>query len=123
MERLSSDRPGAMAEERPNLRARQARLTRDEILRAARRLFGEKGYSRTTVRDIADAAGVSSQTVYDSVGTKQAVVSQLNDLIDDEAGIAAMAVAALGSGVPATIVALPAAITCSILEHCDDVIR
>ena len=59
---------------------------RDEILRAARRLFAERGYARTSVRDIAQAAGVSAQTVYDSVGSKQALVARLNDLIDAEAG-------------------------------------
>ena len=54
-----------MPEKPPSLRERQAQLTRDEILKAARRLFADRGYTRTTVRDIAEAAGVSSQTVYD----------------------------------------------------------
>ena len=71
----------------PSLRERQAQLTRDEILSAARRLFAENGYSRTSVRDIAEAAGVSAQTVYDSIGSKQAIVARLNDLIDAEADI------------------------------------
>ena len=56
-----------MASERPSLRARQAQLTQQEILGAARRLFAENGYTRTSVRDIAKAAGVSAQTVYDSI--------------------------------------------------------
>ena len=49
------------------------------------------------MRDIAEAAGVSAQTVYDSIGSKQAVVASLNDLIDAEAGIGAIAVAAAAS--------------------------
>ena len=69
---MSSDRTGDMPKKPPTLRARQAQLTRDEILGAARRLFAEQGYSRTSVRDIAEAAGVSAQTVYDSIGSKQA---------------------------------------------------
>src|SRR3954463_2593344 len=98
---MSSGRTrGAMTDKPPTLRQRQAQLTRDEILKAARRLFAERGYSRTSVRDIAKAAGVSAQTVYDSIGSKQALVARLNDVIDAEAGIAAIAVAAAQSTDP-----------------------
>jgi AcrR family transcriptional regulator len=79
------------SEESINLRERRAKLTRDEILQAARRLSAERGYAGTSVRDIARAAGVSAQTVYDSVGSKQELVARLNDLIDSEADIAAIA--------------------------------
>src|SRR3954454_25195541 len=84
-------------------RERQARQTRGEILQAARQLFAQHGYSRTSVRDIARSAGVSAQTVYDSVGSKQALVAALNDLIDEEADIAVIAAGAIGSGDPAVI--------------------
>jgi AcrR family transcriptional regulator len=107
----------------PSLRERQAQLTRDEILKAARRLFAEQGYSRTSVRDIAKAAGVSAQTVYDSIGSKQALVTRLNDVIDAEAGIAAIAVAAAQSTDPIEVAGTSAKITRSILEHCGDVIH
>ena len=107
----------------PSLRERRAQLTRDEILGAARRLFAERGYARTSVRDIAKAAGVSAQTVYDSVGSKQALVSSLNDLIDAEAGIAALARAATESEDPREVAATNARITRSILEHCGDIIH
>ena len=106
-----------------SLRERQAQLTREEILKAARRLFAERGYSRTSVRDIAEAAGVSAQTVYDSIGSKQALVARLNDLIDEEAGIAAISIAASQSTDPVVVVATSAKITRSILEHCADVIH
>src|SRR4051794_17291956 len=104
-------------------RERQAQQTRDEILSAARRLFAAEGYTRTSVRDIAQAAGVSAQTVYDSIGSKQALVARLNDLIDTEAGIAQLGQAAAGSTDPKEVVATPARITCSILEHCGDVVH
>jgi AcrR family transcriptional regulator len=107
----------------PSRRERQAQLTRDEILAAARRLFAERGYPRTSVRDIAEAAGVSAQTVYDSIGSKQALVARLNDLIDDDAGIAAIGRSAAQSDDPAAVVATPSRITRSILEHCGDVIH
>ena len=71
-----------MPEKPPSLRERQAQLTQAEILKAARRLFAERGYTRTSVRDIAEAAAVSAQTVYDSIGSKQALVLRFNDLID-----------------------------------------
>src|SRR5687767_6707112 len=107
----------------PSLRERRAQLTRDEILRAARRLFAERGYARTSVRDIARTAGVSAQTIYDSVGSKQALVSSLNDLIDTEAGIAGLARAAADSEDPRELAATNARITRSILEHCSDIVH
>src|SRR6476469_4043669 len=94
---MSSDKIEDMPKKPPTLRERQAKLTQDEILSAARRLFAERGYSRTRVRDIAEAAGVSAQTVYDSVGSKQAVVARLNDLIDIEAGVGGIAAEAARS--------------------------
>jgi AcrR family transcriptional regulator len=106
-----------------SLRERRAQLTRDEILQAARRLFAERGYARTSVRDIARAAGVSAQTVYDSVGSKQALVSRLNDLIDTEAGIATIVRAAANSDDPWEVAATPARVTRSILEHCGDIVH
>ena len=112
-----------MPEKPPTLRERPAQLTRDEILKAARRLFAERGYTRTSVRDIAEAAAVSAQTVYDSIGSKQALVARLNDLIDAEAGIAAIAGAAARSGDPRQGAAMSAKITRSILEHCGDIVH
>ena len=112
-----------MSEKPPSLRERQAQLTRDEILKAARRLFAERGYTRTSVRDIAEAAAVSAQTVYDSIGSKQALVVRLNDLIDSEAGVAEIAGDAARSGDPAQVAAMSARITRSILEHCGDIVH
>jgi AcrR family transcriptional regulator len=112
-----------MPEGTRNLRERRAQLTRDEILGAARRLFAERGYARTSVRDIAQAAGVSAQTVYDSVGSKQELVARLNDLIDTEAGIGPIARAIAESDDPREVAAAPARITRAILENCGDIIR
>lgn len=112
-----------MAEQTQGRRALQAQQTRDDILRAARRLFAEHGYARTTVRQIAEAAGVSAQTVYDSVGSKQAVVARLNDLIDAEAGIGAIVAETLSSSDPLVIVSTQSRVTRSILEHCPDIVR
>lgn len=112
-----------MPGKRSSLRERKAQLTQDEILKAARRLFAERGYTRTSVRDIAEAADVSAQTVYDSIGSKQALVARLNDLIDTEAGIAAIAGEVAQSNDAGEVAALPAKITRSIIEHCGDIVR
>jgi AcrR family transcriptional regulator len=112
-----------MPPEQPTMRERQAELTRNEILSAARRLFAERGFTRTSVRDIARAAGVSAQTVYDSIGSKQAVVARLNDLIDSEAGIGAIVGSVAASGDPQQVAALSARITRSMLENCEDIVR
>ncbi len=44
------------------VRERQRRI--DEIVDAARRIFGVKGYSNTTMNDIADTSELSRRTVY-----------------------------------------------------------
>jgi AcrR family transcriptional regulator len=75
------------------------------------------------VRDIAQAAGVSPQTVYDSVGSKQALVSRLNDLIDAEAGVADIVRRAAESGDPWQMAATSARVTRSILERCGDIVH
>lgn len=106
----------------PGVRARQARQTRDDILQAARRLFAERGYARTTVREVAAAAAVSAQTVYDSVGSKAELVARLNDLIDEEAGVLAIVDEARASDDSMTLVGTPARIVRSIIEHCGDIV-
>jgi AcrR family transcriptional regulator len=104
-------------------RAAQAAATRTEILGAARRLFADRGFARTNIRDVAAAAGVSPQTVYDSVGSKRALVAGLNDLIDSETQIGALVGPVFASGDPDRLAGLPAAITRAIVEQCGDIVR
>ena len=56
------------------LRAEQADGTRHRILVAARELFLARGYAGTTVAAVAEAAGVSADTIYVSVGGKQGLL-------------------------------------------------
>ena len=73
-------------------RAVQAEQTRAEIVeRRAPAVRCHTATRRTSVKDIAAAAGVSVQTVYDSVGSKADLVRRLNDLIDAEAGVGEIA--------------------------------
>ena len=68
-------------------RQEQAAATRQVILDAARALFVDRGYARTTVADIAAAAHVAVPTVYASVGPKPAILSELRKLIPVLGGV------------------------------------
>ncbi|WP_188192097.1 TetR/AcrR family transcriptional regulator [Nonomuraea sp. SYSU D8015] len=63
-------------------RTAQALETRAEIARAARRLFVERGWAATTVRDVAREAGVSVPTVYAVYGNKAGLTRALADAAD-----------------------------------------
>jgi AcrR family transcriptional regulator len=59
----------------------QAAATRDEIVDAARRLMLERGYVPTSISEIAAEAGVSVQTIYNSVGAKAELLSAVLDVM------------------------------------------
>ena len=75
-----------MAEVKPRkryqspLRQEQARQTRLRILDAAEVLFTERGYGAATVDGIASAAGVASDTVYATFGSKRGILHALMDV-------------------------------------------
>lgn len=72
-------------------RQAQARETQGAIAAAARDAFIERGYSATSVRDIADAAGVSVQTVYNAFEDgKAGVLARVFDIavVGDDAPVA-----------------------------------
>ena len=56
-----------------------AEATWQAVVTAARELFGEAGYSRTTVQQIARRARVSPATVYAQCGGKQGLLKTLMD--------------------------------------------
>ncbi|MEO6578818.1 MAG: TetR/AcrR family transcriptional regulator [Candidatus Limnocylindria bacterium] len=58
-----------------------ADATRRAIVEAAHRLFVGRGYVATTIDEIAGAAGVAVQTVYNSIGPKRRVLSAVLDHI------------------------------------------
>ena len=62
-----------------NRRAVSAAATRETIVAAAAALFVERGYHATSVGDLAAAAGVAPQTIYNAVGTKREVLSAVLD--------------------------------------------
>ncbi|GAA3012834.1 helix-turn-helix domain-containing protein [Streptosporangium longisporum] len=71
-------------------RATQARETRAEIARAAHRLFVSQGWAATTVREVAQEAGVSVPTVYAAYGNKAGLTRALADAADLSADVPRM---------------------------------
>jgi AcrR family transcriptional regulator len=57
--------------------------TRDQILRAARELFAERGYARTTVRSVAAAAAVNQGLIHHYFGSKEQLYREALDLSVD----------------------------------------
>ena len=68
-------------------RQEQARETRRAVLAAAHAMFVEQGYAQTTMAGVAEAAGVSVETVYKAFGNKAKLVKACFDVAvvgDDE---------------------------------------
>ena len=62
---------------RSTRRREQATETRARILRAAHDLFVTRGYGRTTIADVARAAGVAVETVYAAYRNKPTLLRQV----------------------------------------------
>ncbi|MCP2323289.1 AcrR family transcriptional regulator [Hamadaea flava] len=62
------------------VRAAKAAATRERMLKAARKLFTEGGYTATTMQAIAAEAGVAVQTLYFTFDTKRAILKELLDI-------------------------------------------
>lgn len=66
------------------VRSSRAKNTRLRIRDAARKLFGETGFSATTIPAIAKEAGVSVPTVFSVFGSKAALVASMLEAIEEE---------------------------------------
>src|SRR3989442_15454601 len=70
----------------PGLRERKKARTRQAIADAAARLFAEHGYEQVAVSDVAREADVSEQTVYNYFETKEQLVTDRDQLVQEELG-------------------------------------
>ena len=69
-------------------RERNKRETHAALLDAAERLIAERGYDQTTVRDIAEAAGVTERTFFRYFSAKQELI--LDEALTDVDGFVAL---------------------------------
>lgn len=102
-------------------RDRQAEQTRREIVDAARGLFAVHGYAGTSVAQIAKAAGVSVQTIYDSIGSKSGILGLLNDRLDEEADVGPLASRIPTLEDPVELLDVAVSISHNINERCADI--
>jgi AcrR family transcriptional regulator len=65
-------------------RAEQRRQSEERILAAARRIFAELGYDRTTIRAVASAAGVDGGLVMHYFGSKDLLFARAAEVPADE---------------------------------------
>lgn len=104
-------------------REAKAAATRDAIAAAARHLFGERGWAGTTVRDVANAAGVAEPTVYaiyrNKTGLAQALVEAIEASADPDRQMAELEAA---EGEPTSQLAAMVGFDRRLYEHGDDVL-
>ena len=60
------------------------RSRREELLAIAAGLFAERGFKNTTVRDIADAAGILSGSLYHHFDSKESMVDEILSTFQEE---------------------------------------
>ena len=79
-----AERPTERRRGRPQGTTSQGHQARQRLYDTAIRMIGERGYEATTMRDIADAAGVSVGLLYRYFPSKRAVVLTLYDRLSAE---------------------------------------
>ena len=109
---------------RSELRERQAERTRQLIAASARARFLDKGWAGTSIRSVAEDAGVSEATVYNVYGSKAGLASSLIDAAEQSANVE-QAIADLrdAAGNPAQQLRAFVAFDRRLYEHGGDVIR
>jgi AcrR family transcriptional regulator len=73
--RSNAHHSGSLIPSRANRRERHRLETRDRLYRAALELFGERGFLKTTVEDITEAADVGKGTFFNYFPTKEHILA------------------------------------------------
>ena len=73
----------------PDGRVERGRETRERLVRAGRKLFGERGYEATSIEAILTAAGVARGALYHHFATKEALFDAVLDTLVAEIAAAA----------------------------------
>jgi TetR/AcrR family transcriptional regulator, cholesterol catabolism regulator len=94
---------------------------RSELLRIAGSLFARRGFKNTTVRDIADAAGILSGSLYHHFDSKEAIVDELLSSFQNELFASYEAILAAGTDAREKIDAIVRASFEAIDQHHDEV--
>jgi TetR/AcrR family transcriptional regulator, cholesterol catabolism regulator len=68
----------------PNVSTGSTTGRREELLAIAAQLFADKGFRNTTVRDIADAAGILSGSLYHHFDSKETMVDEVLSTFQDQ---------------------------------------
>src|SRR3954452_24127118 len=74
-----NDAPKPARQYRSAVRAEQARSTKRLIIEAAKHHFLERGFAGTTLSSVAETAGVATETIYATFGSKRALLEALID--------------------------------------------
>lgn len=75
---MVSSSPHSIKSSAPGNPPRSAASTREvQLLRIARKMFGQKGYDRTSLRNIAEAAGVTKAALYYHFPDKEALYGRV----------------------------------------------
>jgi AcrR family transcriptional regulator len=106
---------------RSTLREQKAEVTRRAILEAARGLFARKGYTGTSIAAVAREAGVSVQTLYDSVGGKSELLSAMQAAIDDAGKVGTLNQQMAASVDPREVLRLLARLKRGMMEGAGDI--
>ncbi len=104
-------------------RQRQALETRAQIVAAARRLFGSRGYAGTTIQAIADESGIAVPTIYDAFRSKRGILEGARLAMLAESEIPALMLEAIAEPDAARKLVLAAKWIRQQMERSSDVIR
>jgi AcrR family transcriptional regulator len=104
------------------IRARRAQETRAALMVAAAELFTTRGWAATGMREVAEAAGVATETVYSHFASKRALLEAVVDVavVGDERSLAVAErdeFAAIGRGPRSSRVAAAAALVRAVHER------